>query len=220
MGLGDSEMDGRGLLEDAPVGYPPTDGSLLMVKDPAAGAVPLQEPLSHAWQRMGPLGLFGWKRLAAVDSETSVCVVNGGVGGSKSSEYLPGSGHFNNLVAKARAALNVNGASLAGIVLFNGLNDATVSPAPDWEANSAATIAALKQELGDAPVFVVRYPATVPLGGGPYPSHAELRDVIGSASFADEVIDAPEGPFVEAEKVHLATSANEVVAESVADAAR
>lgn len=218
MGLGDSEMDGRGLLEDLPTGYPPSF-DLFMVKSPAVGPVPLQEPLSQSWPRVGPLGMFGWKRLQDVPDNTSVCVVNGGVGGSKSAEILPGTGAYNNLLALAKRALQTNGSRLAGIILFNGLNDATVSPMPDWHAHSAATIAALKVELGDAPVYVVRYPETVPTNEA-YPSHAELRAVIAAASFADAVVDAPEGPWHEQTKVHLATAANEVLATHLADTVR
>lgn len=210
-------MDGRGLIEHAPAGYPP-ESRLWMVKDPAVGVVRLSEPMSGTWNRMGPMGLFGAERLKG--TEASVVAVNAGVGGSRTDQWVPGTGNFINCANKVRSALRSAGTRLAGYVVFIGLNDAAAGmTGQQWLDNTSSTLEGLKAEFGDAPVLVVRYPASAPTDVA-YATHAEIREAMATAPFASAVVDAPEGPWHEVTKVHLNTEANLEVARRLADKAR
>jgi len=210
--LGDSEMEGRADPVDVPVGYPPLDGSLWMLRyfEPSTywnAWSELTEPCNRSGtfadgKGVGPAGLFGWLRSLRTSRETGV--LNCAHGGRKSSEQLEGGTYWSVNTPRIDAALSTPGARLAGYVLYDGANDA-VDADPAYAANWTATLGAYVARYGSAPMIVTRLPTTVPTDGA-YPSWESVRTQQAelAAALGARLVDAPEGPWIEAYKLHLA----------------
>lgn len=222
--LGDSEMAGRGEYAGYPAQYPPANShDVLMVHgtipgfvEGALGNVPISEPTGvGALTKVGAAGFWAWKRQQRAGGR--IRIVNAGRGSATSTLWLKanGSQYYENAVLRAKAALRQPRATLGGFVLWDGANDA-LSASPPWQTNWTATLANLRTDLGApaAPIYLIRYPATVPTDQA-YPSWTTLRATIGAAPFASGIADAPEGPWVEAYKLHLDTAANWIAAQAL-----
>lgn len=211
---GDSEQAGRGPIADLPadyITYQATGKIKMVLGNSSANDIRnLSEPTNAEPSATGNSGVVGlWAWLRSVRTGKTVCVINGGISGTRSGAWLPGSANYNAMLAKARVALLHPLTHLAGYVSFNGLNDALDPPGAGaiWSANTDSMFDGLAADLGVAPIYLVRYPADVPIGS--FPSHAEVRAAIAAAPFASGVVDAPEGPWIENPgHVHLATAGN------------
>jgi hypothetical protein len=224
--IGDSEMVGANdPATGLPVGYPPTDGSLLMIKDDLLLAQ-LTEPCNGAGlyppSGTGPAGLFGWYASQAHGGRKTV-VINAGVGGTRTDQWLYSTSptsNYQKALARIRTALAIPGAQFRGILWYIGANDAAYSATPDWGGNSTLTMTAMKADIGPAangkPVIFTRLPATVPTDVA-YPGWAYVRAAQNNWAIANEQIlaQAPEGPWREAYNLHLAPAANIVLARDV-----
>jgi hypothetical protein len=219
LGIGDSETAGRGKLSEAPVGYPPVDGSLLMFKSVAAGFQTLDEPCGDgvdAENGVGPVGLFGW--LAAQETGRVTCAINAGKGGSLTSQWLPGTAHYLDALGRAQVALSRRNTTFRGFVAYIGANDAAFTAPTVLASNWTSTVNGLRAAIGAAatgkPVAIVQMPPTVPTDTS-YPEWANCRtDIIAyDTASADNLLVAHEdGPWREAYKLHLTTSANYALA--------
>lgn len=216
--VGDSEAAGRGDVGDLSVvlpGYPPASGLRMLrtsetwraLAEPCAdGAVPSVG--------VGPMGMFGYLRSLAIGRE--VAIVNCAIGGLKSSQWLPSSdpaSPYAKCLARALPALSQDGAYLGGYLQYDGANDA-VEAVCTWGANWEATHAALRAAIGQAPLVYTRLPAFVPTDMS-YPTWSDVRaQQIAFATSGRTMVQAPEGPWREAYKLHLTTAGNYAVAQA------
>lgn len=215
--VGDSETAGVGDPADLVTVFPgyPAAG-LRMVR---AGGLwtQLAEPCADgAWPPVGvgPSGMFGQMRSAQIGKP--VCVVNCGVGGYKSSQWLPSSdpnSAYQRCLSRAMAALTYPGAYLGGYLLYDGANDATEAVC-SWAANWDVTLPSLQTWIGPARTIYTRLPAFVPTDMA-YPTWNDVRAQQAAWATSDRVmVQAPEGPWREAYKLHLTTAGNYAVAQS------
>ncbi|HEY3499307.1 MAG TPA: SGNH/GDSL hydrolase family protein [Polyangiaceae bacterium] len=221
LGIGDSEMGGRGDIKDAPAEYQLPHDGMWMVRSVGAGIEPYGEPCGDGYAAsagVSPIGLFGWMDWRRTG--VSTVVVNAGAGGSKTEQWVPGQMQYERAVANVRHALSRTNTTLAGTVVFIGANDAALYETPPWLANTRITLERLGKAIGaqwaGKPVVIVQLPATVPTGA-PYPGWASTRAQIQQLAAEDgyPLIQAPEGPWRESYGLHLATQGNVVVAEGV-----
>jgi hypothetical protein len=84
-----------------------------------------------------------------------------------------------------------------------------LSSSSSWAANTRATLASLRAALGEGPCIVTRCCATVPTDLE-YPGWEAVRaDQLSVAADPDNVgVQAPDGPWREAYKLHLDGPAN------------
>lgn len=212
---GDSEAAGAndpaGLAAAVP-GYPPATG-LYMLRSNEQWQSLVEPCADGAWPPtgVGPGGLFG--ELRRQQQGHDVAVINCGVGGTRTDQWLPSSDPtslYQRCLRRAQAAVTRPGSYLGSFVIYIGANDAAAGMT-SWAANVQATQAALQQELGVAPVFNVVLPFTVPTEPGvPYPTWEATR--VAQLNWAAEAgrfaVQAPEGPWREVFKLHLSIAGN------------
>jgi hypothetical protein len=244
-GWGDSEMLGRGAPADLATELPgyaaaigtdtnlwceqsilPSTASLqnhTIIYEPTKGGV-YTAPGTNG---VGPLGIIGYLRKLVTGRKT--IVVNTGVGGALTSAWVSGQPNYTAAVTQFDAAAAQPGFVLRSYQIFIGLNDADLPDdgaggatiTANCLANIQSTMTSLIARYGVKPIYLHRYPPTVPTGST-YFAHAQVRaglltlhgTTISGATVT--VVDAPDGPWVEAvQKVHLNTAANVVLAQSV-----
>lgn len=221
LGVGDSEMSGRGKLSEAEAGYPPEDGSLLMFKSVALGFQTLEEPCGDgvdAENGVGPMGLFGW--LVAQETGRVTAIINAGKGGSTTTQWLPGTANYADAVARAQVALSRRNTTFRGFGAYIGANDAALVDPTVFEDNWSTTMTAMRAAIGSAatgkPIAIVKLPPTVPTEPGfDYSEWANVNADIDAfvALSADHLsIAAEDGPWREAYNLHLKTVANYAIA--------
>lgn len=212
--LGDSEMAGKANPSTLPIGYPPSDGTLWMLRSNSTWQQ-LSEPCADgAYPPVGyaGAGLAGWKRQQARGGE--VAVVNCAVGSTKSNEWMPGTAGYANIVQRARAAVAHPGCYLGGYILFDGANDA-VDASPPYQSNWETTFQALDRDVGAGKKIITRLCPTVPTDMA-YPSWSSVRsqqDALAAAAPDRTIVQAPDGPWIEAYKLHLDGDGNQALAD-------
>lgn len=197
---------GRGLISDLPSvapGYPPQNGSLWTVKSVGAGVQELTEPCgTDGLAAVGPYGLFGW--LVQQQTGRQTLVINAGVGGSRSDQWVSGSSFLNNALARLGYALSRNNHHFRGICVYSGLNDAAFSETPSWAANTQNMLAAIRGYAGktadQCPAIISRLPVEVPTDV-PYPGHAYVQSQIESILDANHI--GVHAPTATKENYHL-----------------
>lgn len=212
---GDSEMAGAAdpaTLASVAPGYPPASG-LSMLRSGELWS-PLSEPCADgAWPPVGvgPAGLFGWLR--AQQRGGPVAIINLGVGGTRTDEWLPSQALYRAQLPRAQAAVTRPGSYLGGFLQYIGANDAAAGMT-DWTQNSSSTLAALYATLGVAPLLYAVLPPTVPTDV-PYPTWAEIR--AQQANWAAPLrvpASVPEGHWREPYKLHLDAQGNLLLAQA------
>jgi hypothetical protein len=245
LGWGDSEMLGRGAPTDLATELPGyaaaigTDQNLWCEQRTLPSGTVLEnhtiiyEPTKGGTYSVpgnngvGPLGIIGYLQKQVTGRRT--IVVNTGVGGSRTAQWVSGQTNYNLAVTQFSAAMAQPGAVLRSYQLFIGLNDAALPDdgaggatiTANLVANIQSTFTSLIALYGAKPIYIMRYPATVPTDTT-YFAHAPVRaglltlhgTTISGATVT--VVDAPDGPWVESpQSVHLDTAANVVLAQSV-----
>ncbi len=210
--LGDSTCAGVGLTADEPVGYPPADSTLWMIKDDMI-MTQLAEPCGSGVGAtgVGPAGLFAWYRQQRVGG--TVLALNCGIGGRVSANWAQGQAIYNNALARVRRALAWPGAVLRGFVCCDGANDAFLAGgASSWRTNWTANEAALRSDIGAAatgvPWFYERLPPTAAVYAS-FPSwSAVLADQLAFQSSTHIMIQRADAWSWVAgeERVHLTTA--------------
>jgi hypothetical protein len=148
--MGQSNMAGRGEISEQDLITHPR--IWMLTQDNTW--VPARDPVHYdrTYAGVGLASQFA-RDLAAAQPNVSIGLIPTAVGGSKISEWAPGSLHLNNAIARARAA-SANG-TLAGILWHQGESDATTSGASTYLAKFAALIGRLRADLDAFRVPVV-----------------------------------------------------------------
>lgn len=236
--LGQSNLSGRGLVSDfgasqddefpnrgdcwiydnnGPQGTP--DGTVNPAIEPvddntgqAAGPWPISDDAST----VGPM-LATCNRLAALWPNHEIGMVPCPLGGTEAGEWTWTRAVDNFLWGEceerwASAALGAATAEVACAVIYQGEQNAQNAFERDtWRYQWASACEGIRDSLGerDVPCVFVRLPPTVP--SGTYTEWANLRaEQATICSLLDHcaVVDAPDGPYVGAGDVHLATGAH------------
>jgi hypothetical protein len=161
--VGDSEMQGSGLITEMPGFFPPADGTLYMVRDFAASVTELAEPGPGG---VGPDGMFAWYRQRQIPTK-KVLSVQCGVSGTNSTHYLPDVNPVSmhqKVIAAAALALSQPGAYLGGFLLYGGANDGSLG-SPAWGTNWTTTFTAWRAAIAGAasvPILYAQLPAGTP----------------------------------------------------------
>lgn len=210
-----------------PVGYPPQDGSLWMMRWPNIWQE-LKEPCANGViGRVGPAGMFGWYRQQQTGAH--VAVVNCAVGGMISAQQDPTSPYiptgfsqnvYHTALARIVAAMSLPGAAFRGFVCYDGANDAIQfnTIGLQWRGRWNTIIAAFRSALGtSAPVIYTQLPPTVPAGA---PGWNAVRNDQAAWQAADRIMVTAQdsGPWRD-QSVHLSTEGNRLLAQSYAAAA-
>lgn len=217
---GDSEIAGAADPAELASVYPgyPSPVGLSMFRGDRQWR-PLAEPCADGvWPPVGvgPAGMFCHLRRASTGLDH--CVVNGGVGGTTSEQWLPGQPLFEALARRAKAAVTREGSTLAYYLLYSGANDAAAGSSA-WAANSLATLAALYARVGVAPVVYAILPPTVPQDV-PYATWPVIRTQQQSWASGSRVgCDVPEGHWREWYQLHLDCEGDYLLAQAMAAAA-
>jgi len=223
LAFGDSMTDGRGDIAEAPAGYVPNDGTLWMCKTAAAGQVQLAEPCGQAANAnagVGPWGMFGW--LVAQETGRETLVINTGVGGSTSSQWVPGQANYANALGRLQRVMSRREMTLRGFLIYMGPNDA-VSATPSWRANVVSSLAGFRAWAGktpaECPAIISRLTAHVPTDVA-YPGWAHVQAEIVAIEDADHLVITPPSPADrEAYNLHHKTGQNYTIAQSALTAA-
>lgn len=216
-------MAGRGDPADLATVYPGYPSADLRMVRTGGEWEQLAEPCADgAWPPVGvgPAGMFAQTRSSQIGRP--VCVVNCAIGGYKSSQWLPSEdpkSAYQKCLSRALAAITHEGAYLGGYLLYDGANDATEAMC-NWAANWSVTLPSIQRWVGPAPVLYTRLPSTTPTDMA-YPTWSVVRDQQDAwqAEGVRAMVQAPEGPWREAYKLHLTTAGSRVVADAFVVAA-
>ena len=223
--FGDTQTVGQGANSAAPMGYPPGDNTLYMVKTNPLGWEVLVEPTSGVapmTQGTGIVGLFGWESQKVTNRTTGI--INAGLQGGTSTDWLPGGSAYLYGLAALQIGLSQPGAVFRGFITYSGRNDAIAAvTAGTFASNWSTTIAAYQAVIGAAatgtPALLVQLPVTIP-NDQPHPSWNIVRADIASLASTDVlVITEEEGPWNTGFNAFLTTPANYIVAQRALTAA-
>lgn len=218
---GDSMTDGRGNIAEAPDGYEPLDGTLWMCKT-VPSIVELVEPCGNAGggaaAGVGPWGMCGW--LIAQETGRQTVIVNGGVGGSRTDQWLPGQTNYNDALARIRHVCSQTNTTFRGFMIYIGPNDASFSATPPWLSNVQTILAAFRAALGktaaQSPAVISRLTVDVPTDGA-YTGWAHVQSEIDAIEDANHLlINTPPNDVDatrEAFKLHHTAPENYVLAQ-------
>jgi hypothetical protein len=221
--IGESGMSGRAHQPGLPAGYPPAKGLWLIDDD--LDWRPLTEPTDAPPKRpvqralaegvpagYGPAGLVAWHMQKR--SGRPVVVVQASKGGSTSEQWERSL--YDLAVERLRLALDVDGAELGAVIVYQGINDA-VKPREPVAARWRRIMAKSHEAFGRVRWVFVRPPATVPTDTS-YPGWQHGRDEIASLDGDGvTVVDSPDGPF-DGARLHLETPGVVELAESISSA--
>ncbi|HEX2862428.1 MAG TPA: sialate O-acetylesterase [Lacunisphaera sp.] len=200
---GQSNMAGRGQVEaEDQVPHP-----RVFVLNQELAWVPAVDPLHFDKPERIGTGLgktFGFV-LAESDPDAAIGLVPAAFGGSALDEWKPGLPHYDNALARARAALSHG--KLAGILWHQGESDRAPDQAATYAERFVAFIAQLRSDLGaaDVPVVVGEIGRFCPNEG---PVNAEIRRLPSMVSRCAQVsTEGLAGRPEEPEVLHFETPA-------------
>lgn len=224
LAMGDSMTDGRGDAADLATvvpGYEPLDGSMWMLRVPSAGTpyawAELDEPCgtrdpSIQTACVSPWGLLAWeiKKL----TKRQIAVINGGVGSSLSSTWVPGQSNYESFRARFEVACSRRNATLRLVGIYGGPNDALQVSPPDYAANITAMLADIAARCGVTIPVVLhsKLTAYVPTDQS-YPSWATTQAAIASLAGSNHLLITPPSPAnLEGYNLHHRTDQNYTIA--------
>lgn len=216
--FGDSMCSGRGTMAEAPTGYEPA-AYLYMVKTADAGHAVLDEPCgdgANDTAGVGPWGMFGW--LASLQTGRETCIVNTGIGGSRTDQWVPGQTNYGNALGRLQRAMSRRDTTLRGILVYIGPNDAAFSATPAWLSNVQSTLAGIRTWAGrtaaQCPAIISRLPAFVPTDTT-YSGWSYVQSEIAALADANHLLITPPSPADrEAYNLHHKTGQNYTIAQS------
>lgn len=147
-----------------------------------------------------------------------------GLGGSQLSEWMPGQALYEECRERWQQNRIGDTAELAGLLIYQGEADTQdTTEANAWVTNMVTIVNAIRTDTGRPflPAVVVRLPATPAEPTISFSEWALLRS--NMHRLCDELrwcvmVQAPSGPYVEAENVHLDTTPQITLGRSMADA--
>lgn len=219
LAFGDSMTDGRGDIAEATVGYPPA-ALLWMLRTAAGGYAPLSEPCgqgpSGPTSCVGPWGQMGWLISQATGRNTAI--INTGVGGSTSAQWVPGQTNYASALGRLQRALSREGTRLRGILIYMGPNDAASGATPPWLSNVQSSLAGFRAAAGrtaaQCPAIISRLTAFVPTDTT-YSGWSYVQSQITSIADANHLLVTPPTPADrEAFNLHHKTQQNYTLAQS------
>ena len=154
--IGQSNMAGRGVIE--PRDQAPIPGVFTFTKDKAWA--PAIDPLHFDKPNLPGVGLGRSFASTLIDLKMAknVGLIPAAFGGSALEEWTPGSAHYQNAIARAKAALTLagKGARLRGILWHQGEADSTTEArSTTYRTRFAAMIEQLRKDLSAEAVPVV-----------------------------------------------------------------
>lgn len=241
LGIGESGMVGANDVSGPfPAGYPRPDGTLWSF-NACHCWVPLTEPTHDpgSWGTAEPAfnvlasdcrvsfgGMFCWLLQAALGVSYEVGFVPCGHSGASTLDWAVASAtsYCATAIARARLALTQPRTLLGAIIHEQGINDARygLSSVTGWAARWTAIEMAIRAALGGTtcPLYYsLDCPTRPTIDQMSDASWAQLASEKASwASSRRFGVQKPDGPFYDGTQIHLATSAQAVLAQSYMDA--
>jgi hypothetical protein len=227
---GQSNMSGRGLLEDlTPAEREPdpairlygNDGQWRVAAEPIDSAQGQVDAVSEdRIAAVGP-GLFFAQALRVAD-KTPVTLVPCAKGGSSIGRWKPGGARdtlYGSCLARAREA----GGKITGLVWYQGETDAEkADAAPAWRAAFDTLVASFRRDLGATrlPIVLVQLadPPAQKEGAKPYPSWAAIQAAQSQPLDACVAMVSAKGLSKRDDDLHLDTAAQRVLGVRLAKA--
>ncbi len=237
--IGESGAAGQGSTADVlPVGYPPADSSVwkldmsyrwAAMAEPThvAGKNPVEVGTFSASAGVSFAGVFAWQLQRLLGSGYETGLICCGQPGAQSSAWLPSqvrTSLYAATIARTKSALAMPNTSLDCILLDQGINDAVYGTQAGLASRWRAILASMYSDLSlsaDVPLYFKRQCATMStypgVTIGSWSSMLGELDALASNSPSRVLVASPEGPWIEATKVHLTTSAQIELAQRLMD---
>ncbi len=231
---GQSNMSGKGRLSELPDGFPAHGERITNFTNAwtfAPAAEPLDDPRDQLDRVSADLGVPGYPGvgpgLAFADAlagalDHDVILVPASMSGTRARDWLPTPDRprdtlYGSMLARLQHAAGHG--EIAGLLWYQGESDGmNAADAERWAENTQAMWDQLRADLGrpDLPVVFVRLPTPGPAS---YPLWEEVRAQQATRVRVDQpMVQAPRGPYVEEDTLHLSTAAHLRLGPALAEA--